>query len=218
MLSERSGNGSNGKTEAFLYVAINEPNADFAGSPVAWKLSGGAANGNNHERLEKEAFERGVKEGETRAHSECEKQIAAAKALVADAIEKFKRERENYFSRVEPEVVQLALAIARKILHREAQMDPLLLAGMVHVALSKLDSGTRVRLWAHPLDVHFWNEYFAQPDSFQPAPELVGDPALRRGECTLETEVGSTQISLDTQLKEIEQGFFDLLEQRPKTH
>ena len=44
----------------------------------------------------------------------------------------------------------------------------------------------------------------------------MGDSALPHGECSLETEVGSTQISLDTQLKEIEQGFFDLLEQRPR--
>jgi len=32
----------------------------------------------------------------------------------------------------------------------------------------------------------------------------------------LETELGSTHLSLDTQLKEIEQGFMDLLEQRPR--
>jgi flagellar assembly protein FliH len=49
----------------------------------------------------------------------------------------------------------------------------------------------------------------------QGSPELVGNPGLKRGECALETEVGSTQICLETQLKEIEQGFFDLLDQRP---
>ena len=48
------------------------------------------------------------------------------------------------------------------------------------------------------------------------APEIVGDPGLQPGECTLETELGSTHLSLDTQLKEIEQGFMDLLEQRPR--
>ena len=106
-------------------------------------------------------------------------------------------------------------AIARKILYRESQIDPLLLTGLVHVALEKLDAGTRVRLKVHPADTHFWNEFFARSAS-PLVPELSGDPALRHGECTLETEVGSTQISMETQLKEIEQGFFDLLEQRPK--
>jgi flagellar assembly protein FliH len=96
-------------------------------------------------------------------------------------------------------------------------MDPLLLAGMVHVALEKLDAGARVRLRANPGDVHFWNEHFSPSGSFQQAPELIGDPALKPGEIALETDLGSTQISLDSHLKEIEQGFFDLLQQRPRS-
>jgi flagellar biosynthesis/type III secretory pathway protein FliH len=32
----------------------------------------------------------------------------------------------------------------------------------------------------------------------------------------LETELGSTDLTLESQLKEIEQGFFDLLAQRPQ--
>ena len=86
----------------------------------------------------------------------------------------------------------------------------------MHVALEKVGGGTRVRLRANPVDVQFWSEHFSRSEAPQLSPELVGDPALRRGECALETEVGSTQVSLDAQLKEIEQGFFDLLEQRPQ--
>ena len=47
------------------------------------------------------------------------------------------------------------------------------------------------------------------------APELVGDPDLEPSRCILETELGATEIGLETQLKEIEQGFLDLLAQRP---
>ena len=46
--------------------------------------------------------------------------------------------------------MQLALSIARKILHREAQLDPLLLAGIVRVALEKIDGATEVVLRVHP--------------------------------------------------------------------
>ncbi len=168
------------------------------------------------EQREKVAFERGIQEGEPRARVAFDQQVVALRASVAASIEQFKTQREDYFARIEPEVVQLALAIARKILHREAQMDPLLLTGIVHVALEKLDAGARVRLRTHPGDIHFWNQYFSQPGSFQPPPDLIGDPTLQPGEMALETDIGSTQISLETQLKEIEQGFFDLLEQRPR--
>jgi len=167
------------------------------------------------EQAEREIYERGIRDGEQRAHTAYDVKTAEIQAGVAQLLSGFEKEREDYFCRIETEVVQLALAIARKILHRESQIDPLLLTGLVHVALEKLDAGTRIRLRTNPADIHFWNEYFAQQNG-EKSPELIGDPALKPGECALETEVGSTQISLETQLKEIEQGFFDLLEQRPR--
>ncbi len=47
-------------------------------------------------------------------------------------------------------MVRLALAIARKVLHREAQLDPLLLAGVVRVALDQMQAGSRVLLRTSP--------------------------------------------------------------------
>ena len=180
-----------------------------------WNGLGDAGKG-QLERTEKEAHARGVKEGETRAKSLLAGELQQFKDRIDNAIQEFAGEREEYFRRIEPEVVHLALAIAKKILHREAQVDPLLLTGLVHVALEKLDAGTRVRLRANPSDIHFWNEHFAERGGTLTPPELIGDATLSHGECSLETELGSTQISLETQLKEIEQGFFDLLEQRPR--
>jgi flagellar assembly protein FliH len=46
-------------------------------------------------------------------------------------------QREQYFVRAEAEIVQLALAIAAKILHREAQVDPMLVATLVRMASIK---------------------------------------------------------------------------------
>jgi flagellar assembly protein FliH len=219
MSSERDGIQGNGsRTEPFLYLpAGSDAGAQAVGGDAEFHLNMlGSVAQSSLEKQSKETFERGVQEGQSAARSSYEKLLAAMQASVAGALESFRSQRESYFTRIEPEVVQLALAIARKILHREAQMDPLLLTGMVHVALEKIDAGTRVRLHAHPSDVHFWNEYFAQADSSQSTPEIVGDPALQHGECALETEIGNTQISLETQLKEIEQGFFDLLGQCPR--
>jgi len=215
-----SRNFASSDSKPFHYLQMaeeigNDGEANGVEAPFPWHSPGGAALV-NHEQREKEAFERGALEGREKARQQFDQQLAAVQTSVAKALETFKTQREDYFSRIEPEVVQLALAIARKILHREAQMDPLLLTGIVHVALEKLDAGTQVRLRAHPGDVRFWKEYFSQAGSFQPAPELIGDPALKPGELALESDLGSTQISLDSQLKEIEQGFFDLLEQRPQ--
>jgi flagellar assembly protein FliH len=165
---------------------------------------------------EKEVFDQGLAQGQARERAAAAAQITLLRQSIETALEHFKKQRETYFSRVESEVVRLALAIARKILHREAQMDPLLLAGMVHVALEKFDSGTKVRLRASPGEILIWQEHFLQAAGAHLSPELIGDPTLAPGECALETEVGSTQVSLGSQLKEIEQGFFDLLQHRPQ--
>ena len=168
------------------------------------------------QNLQRQAFEKGRQQGESQARAAAQNETVAERDKIRGAIEKFKDERAVYFSHIETDVVHLALAIARKILHREAQIDPLLLTGMVHVALEKLDTGSRVRMRAHPADIRSWSDFFLQQGSHKSQPELIGDLGLQRGECSLETESGSTQISLDGQLKEIEQGFLDLLEQRPR--
>ena len=165
---------------------------------------------------EARARKEGRDEGLAQGRADFEKKLAGEKQALVQAVREFAHERETYFHRVEAEVVGLALAIARKILHREAQVDPLLLAGVVRVGLDNVAAGTRVRLRVHPDQIQAWQEFFSQQPDLQSLPELMGDATLGPGRCMLETELGSTDLTLETQLKEIEQGFFDLLAQRPQ--
>ena len=205
--------GATLQSEPFLYVPTTG-NGSLSGANGGMPWNGQDAK-SSAEQAERELYERGVRDGEARGRAAFDARAAALQAGIGQAIADFQKERDEYFGRIETEVVQLALAIARKILHRESQIDPLLLTGLVHVALEKLDAGTHVRLKANPADTQFWNDYFAERGG-QGNPELIGDAGVNPGECALEAEVGTTQISLETQLKEIEQGFFDLLEQRPR--
>ncbi len=165
--------------------------------------------------LEKQALERGAQEGERRAREEMEKRREAERARLTQALEEFAHERSRYFQQVESEVVSLALSIARKILHREAQVDPLFLAGAVRVSLEKIAAGTRVQLRVHPSQVNSWKEFLTKENRIDPAPEVVADSSLSAVDCILETDLGNTNLSLEAQLKEIEKGFLDLLAARP---
>jgi flagellar assembly protein FliH len=164
---------------------------------------------------EKHAWEQGFREGVARERAEAGAASDRQRKAIADAATAFVRERESYFQRVEAEVVALALAMARKILRRESQLDPLLLTGLVHVALQKMSLTQNVRLRVHPSQIAAWQEYFARLENSSVKPELSGDASLDRDQCELETELGVTDLSFETQLKEIEQGLFDLLAQRP---
>jgi flagellar assembly protein FliH len=96
--------------------------------------------------------ERGSQEGRQAEREEQAASQAAAEQQrtrqAAGLIESFTLERDRYLQTVEQEVVKLALAVAARILRREAQMDPLLLSGAVRVALgqlSALDAGAAAR-------------------------------------------------------------------------
>ena len=164
---------------------------------------------------DKQAREQGAREVEARIRADFETNLLNERKKIAQALEDFERERKTYFERVEGEVVQLALGIARKILHREAQMDPLFLAGVVRVALEKVAAGSTVKLRVPENELFRWRQVLATLKGIQNQPELVGDPSLLSGRCIMQTEVGNTNISLENQFQEIERGLLDLLALRP---
>jgi flagellar assembly protein FliH len=209
--STASKTGVSGEAEPFVFAPPN--GATGASHPTAQPPAAGLQADPQAEQL---GYARGLAEGEERSRAAFEKKLSDLRASLGETIRQFAEKRENYFQIVETEVVQLALAIARKILRREAHIDPLLLTAIVRVALDSLNEGTQIRLLANPQEVPFWRDYFEQATQIGRKPEIVGDVSLELGCCALETELGSTRISLETQMKEIEHGFLDLLAHRPK--
>jgi flagellar assembly protein FliH len=128
---------------------------------------------------------------------------------VAELIEGFAEQRDRYLQAVEHEAVGLALAIAARILRREAQMDPLLLTGAVRVALGQLSGSTQVRLRVPGAELDLWTETIALLSKLRVKPSVVPGEGMRLGDCTIETELGSVDLGIRAQLGEIEHGFFD---------
>jgi flagellar assembly protein FliH len=126
-----------------------------------------------------------------------------------ELIESFTQERDRYLSAVEHEVVKLALAVAARILRREAQMDPLLLTGAVRVALGQLSGSTQARLRVPEAELDLWTEAIALVPNLAVKPAVIAGEGMRLGDCVIETEVGSVDLGIRAQLGEIERGFFD---------
>ena len=154
-------------------------------------------------------------EGQTEAGKAFEEQITRERASLSAALAQFTRDRADYFQKVEAEVVQLALSIARRILHRESQIDPLLLAGIVRVALEKIDGATGVTLRINPQNAADWRRYLTMHLDPADLPEIVEDSAQPLDSCILQTSMGTAVVGMEVQLKEIEQGLMDLLAARP---
>jgi flagellar assembly protein FliH len=166
-------------------------------------------------RIQREVGE-ATRQTEQRARQEYEAKLKAAQAPLASTIAAFAVQRTDYYARVEAEVVQLALAIAAKILHREAQVDPMLVAALVRMTIEKMREGSSVTVRVGPGRGKPWKEYFAG-QSCAAQIDVIEDAGLRDHDCLVETELGVANFGLDTQLKEVEQGFFDLLALRPES-
>ncbi len=165
--------------------------------------------------MEKQAWERGFREGLANGRAENEAAIVQRRDALAATLADFAQERQAYFLHVEGEVVSLALAVVRKILHRESQVDPLLLTGLVRVALEKMAASQNVRLRVHPSQLRAWQDYFLGRTDLPVVPDCLADPSLDVNQCRIETDHGATDLHIEAQLKEIEHGLFDLLAQRP---
>src|SRR6266702_1957440 len=158
-----------------------------------------------------EAYHRGKLDTE----AEAAQKMATVRDAIAGALQHFAEEKDHYFHDVEQQVVRLALSISAKILHREAQMDPLLLSGAVRVALGQLSETTQVRLRIPAGELALWEEMLRLIPNLPLRPKVIGEENFSDGDCVLETEVGSVDLGVRAQLAEIERGFFDLLDQRP---
>ena len=177
----------------------------------------GPASSQNETEAARRSFEggraRGREEGrqaERQVHeaaraAEAEQQKRQLGALVA----RFTEESERYLRDVEHEVVKLALAVASRILRREAQMDPLLLTGAVRVALGQLAASSEVRLLVPAAELELWQEAIAHLPHLAMKPQVTAGEGMRLGDCRIESHVGKVDLGVRAQLAEIERGFFD---------
>jgi flagellar assembly protein FliH len=230
-----TGSGAGGCIEIFEYPADPgaPPSADWDGWTGAQKPASAVAVQDSpsagseakvraefDQRLNEEtrkAFEagreRGRQEGlQAERAAQAATQVAAESERTQQArnlMETFTRERDRYLHAVEHEVVELALAVAARILRRESQMDPLLLTGAVRVALGQLAGSAQVRLRVPQEELELWIEAMALLPNLALKPTVVAGDGMRVGECAIETEMGSVDLGIRAQLGEIERGFFD---------
>jgi flagellar assembly protein FliH len=202
--------------EAFSNLADFHVGADRLPSRSAGAHQDASAVEMHAKELER-SFEAGLARGREEGRS-MERQAFAAASKAQETLimgeaarlaESFHAQRTRYFESVERDVVRLALAIAARILRREAQMDPLLLSGAVRVALGQLSAATQVRLRVPPADLDLWKDTITHLPNLAVKPEVVPGEQMRLGDCVLEAELGSVDLGLGSQLAEIERGFFD---------
>jgi flagellar assembly protein FliH len=101
----------------------------------------------------------------------------------------------------ERELVQLSVAIARRILQREVSVDPELTAALAHIALERLGGSSPATVRLHPDDHAIVTAGQVAIGGRQV--QILADPAISRGGCLVESEFGFIDASVDAQVDEI---------------
>jgi flagellar assembly protein FliH len=129
---------------------------------------------------------------------------ATAEATVAQA----QAERAKLLAQSEAQVIELALAVARVILHREVSQDPRAILPSVRAALQKLKGEPEPVLRVAPAWVPFLTAQMGAVVGGLPgAPRLTvqGDPALAPGDWTVTGAGGWVDGRLEAQIRVAEE-------------
>jgi|GEM_PF-1611410 len=119
------------------------------------------------------------------------------------------RDRKRFIADAETQVVRLAMAIARKILAREAASDPMHLSAIVKAALARIHDSSASTLRVSPVQLEAWQSLFFESE---PHLQITGDERLQGDAVVLETTVGHVDFGIRAQMEEVERGLEDLMQ------
>ena len=152
--------------------------------------------------LEREAFGKGFAQGELAGGEAAGQRGEAMLHRLTQTLDELTTVRADMIRQTERQMIQLALAIARRLVHREVSLDPDLLLAMARVALERLGESAQVTVRLHPED------YAAA--RAERVSELAGsnvtivaDARLSRGAGRVESDMGLLDAGIDAQLQEV---------------
>lgn len=165
--------------------------------------------------LEREAFASGYAAGERAGVEAGNKRAEAMLRRLAQTLDELKALRQTMVRQTEQQMVSLALAIARRILRREAAVDEDLLIAMARVALERLGESGTATIRLNPEDysatVQRHGDHWAGARV-----KVVADPSVSRGGCLVDSEFGFIDASVEAQFDQVAQALSDSPDAAPR--
>jgi flagellar assembly protein FliH len=153
-----------------------------------------------------EAYQRGYSEGETAARAALQPvldRLAHSIDVLAGMRGRARREAEG-------DLLKLSIAIARRILYRELSVDPDAVSGLIKAALEKIQQQEIHRVRVHP-DMEPAVKRALESHAAGRSVQVTPDRGRLPGDVVFETQRGSLDASVETQLQEIGRGLADRL-------
>jgi flagellar assembly protein FliH len=153
----------------------------------------------------REAFEAGRLEGEKHSRAELQPVLARLHNSANEVLAL----RPDLRRSAERDVVQLALLIAKRVLHRQLAVDEGALTAIARVAFERLTRSESYRVTVHP---QFASAITAAlPATHAARVQIDSDPGCALGTLVIHSSEGIIDASVDAQLEEISRGLTDRL-------
>jgi flagellar assembly protein FliH len=162
-----------------------------------------------------DGLEKGCADGERAGFELASKEQEPLLESLREALLKLKNLRGVTYQKIEKEVVELALAIARKVVCREIEMDHEVVVCVAREALARIEDPGKIKIKMNPQDLQFINEtkyklsdLIGNIDNFS----LEGEENIQRGGCIIETNLGEIDARIENQIQAVEESFLKAVE------
>lgn len=136
------------------------------------------------------------------------KQMKTLTPALASAVQQIKDSQQDWLRHWESSATRLACDIAARIVRRELEAEPVIALEWVQEALQMCAGAAEITVRLHPSDHETLGEQVRQlTEVFHPVAtaNIVADASLSLSGCRIETEFGSIDQQLETQLERLQQ-------------
>ena len=158
--------------------------------------------------LERDAFAKGYAQGERAGAEAGARRSEAMLRRLGETLSEIGGLREQILRQSERQLVQLSLALARRIVRREVAVDDEFLMALARVALDRLGENSAATIHLHPDDfartpARHLEEWASSHVKVMP------DATVPRGGCRVESPFGFVDASIDAQFQELARALLD---------
>lgn len=154
------------------------------------------------------AYEAGFQKGCDEGYQAGLQQAAGKLNCLAQVAGQLENIKQDLYQRAEKDVVNLALAVGKKILDQELQTNPEVIVGVVKGALQRVSDHTRITIRINPADLETVKQaepqlavYFENSSGVS----YEADKTIGPGGCIIETNFGEIDARLDQQFQAVAQ-------------
>jgi flagellar assembly protein FliH len=158
--------------------------------------------------IERDAFAKGYAQGERAGLEAAATRGQAMLRRLGETVQELTALRADIIQRSERQVVQLAMAIAERMINREISLDRGLVCAMARVALDRLGENASATIRLHPDDFAAVSAGLGDGWKDQQI-TIAPDPMVSRGGCRVHSDFGFMDVDVASQFRELSKTLFD---------